>query len=147
MFKDVNIFYYFLCVCVIISIATVFLKHPAAEPVMGTSNSEKDEIAARFMRTLGYEVGVRIEIQTIIIPAVFDNTYKNYNALQKEGGFDLTKYRGKKVLRCTYSLPDYSTEVDGVRVNLLFSADTIIGGDIMTVDVDGFMLPLKNANR
>ena len=54
----------------------------------------------------------------------------------------MTEYLGKKVVRYTFAINNFDG-AEGVRVNVLMHKGSIIGGDIMTVAIDGFMLPLK----
>ena len=46
---------------------------------------------ADYAKTLGYSISADSEtVQNIVIPAVFGSVYENYNALQKQCGFDLS---------------------------------------------------------
>jgi hypothetical protein len=98
---------------------------------------------AKFINFLGWEVEKEpIEVVEVLIPKNFDQVYENYNYLQKLSGFDLDKYRGKKVTRYTYKVLNFPDKNEDVRINILRYNDTIIGGDIMTPAIDGFMYPL-----
>ena len=94
-----------------------------------------------FLKQFGWVVQEdTIEIIEIQIPEEFDQVYANYNAIQKEIGLDLTKYRGKRVKRYTYKVLNYPIEVQGeVRANLLVYKNRVIAGDIMTTYMQGFM--------
>lgn len=61
-----------------------------------------------------------------------------YFNLQKEYGFDLCKYDGMKVKRYTFLIKNYPSESD-VYANVLIYNGTVVGGDIMTRELDGFM--------
>jgi len=100
--------------------------------------------AAKYVEKLGWQIDRNpIETAEVNIPAQFDNVYKNYNAIQKEAGFDLEDYKGKTVTRYTFSIKNYYGE-QGVRADVLMYNNKVIGGDIMTVAIDGFMVPLKS---
>lgn len=96
-----------------------------------------------FISYYGWEIDKdAIEIQEIVIPEVFDDVYNNYNQIQLNQGFDLRKYAGQRVKRWTYivrNYPDTSPEDDYIRLNLLISDGVIIGGDVCSVKLNGFM--------
>ena len=81
------------------------------------------------------------ETAEITIPREFSEVYENYNALQKEAGFDLEAFKGKSAVRYTYSLEDFPAE-EYVVINLLVCDGKLIGGDVSSRRIDGFMLPL-----
>ncbi len=103
--------------------------------------AEEAEIGADILRSLGYEVTTPpAESLSVTLPAQDDPVFSEYNILQKEGGFDLTPYAGKKVRRVTFFI---LREGEPFRANLLFWEDTLIGGDISTVNLNGEMYPLS----
>ena len=79
-----------------------------------------------------------VEIVKVHIPADWDNVYINYNALQKEGGFDLEPWKGRTCTRYTYLIPEYNA-----RGNVLVYNGVVIGGDICSITLDGIMLPIE----
>ncbi len=80
----------------------------------------------------------------IIIPDPFDNVYENYNRLQLEAGLDLLPYCGKSGTRYTYQVTNYPIDVhDTVYANVIVIDNTCVGGDIMTLPLDGFMHSLS----
>lgn len=49
-----------------------------------------------FMAAYGWEVQEEpLEIREVLIPGQFDEAYEKYNYIQKQQGFDLSRYRGK----------------------------------------------------
>ncbi len=96
-----------------------------------------------FISQFGWEVSQEpLEVREIIIPEDFDDVYEKYNALQLSQGLDLSKYAGKRVKRWTYVITDYPDmpENDGtVRINMLVYKNTVIGGDVCSIKLDGFM--------
>ncbi|OQB15623.1 MAG: hypothetical protein BWY15_00336 [Firmicutes bacterium ADurb.Bin193] len=122
----------------IFSLIVVSLVFVAATAPIGSA-----EKAAAFVQSLGWIIDEKpIESAFVDIPKVFDSVYENYNALQKEAGFDLSEYRGKRVMRYTFAVKNFDGE-ENVRANVLTYRGKIIGGDLMTVAIDGFMIPLK----
>ncbi len=132
-----------LSLCLVLAIAFVGSLQ-ATKTSTGTSltaTNEQERLA--FISHYGWEVDKdEVEIQEIVIPDVFDDVYNNYNEIQLEQGFDLTKYAGQRVKRWTYVVRNYpgtSPEDDFIRLNLLISDGVIIGGDVCSVKLDGFM--------
>ena len=88
---------------------------------------------------MGYEPSGRpAEAVVVSIPLRWDGVYETYNAIQREGGFDLRPYRGRKVTRYTYPLAGLDA-----RGNVLVYRGVVIGGDICSNALDGFMIPLE----
>ncbi len=104
-----------------------------------SSFKNKDNI--EFLKSYGWEVSKKpIETEKITIPAVFDDVYKNYNLLQIEAGLNLLDYCGKSGTRYTYEVLNYPTKTDNqVRANVIVIENTPVAGDIMTVNLNGFM--------
>ncbi len=82
-----------------------------------------------------------IEVKEIIIPAEFDEVYENYNNIQKEQGFDLSQYCSQRVKKWTYKVSNYPNyeNSDCIRATLLVKDGNVIGGDVCSVELDGFM--------
>lgn len=82
-----------------------------------------------------------IEVSEVIIPETFDDTYTQYNELQKAQDFDLTVYAGKRVKRWIYRVTNYPgfENRDCIQATLLVFDGQIIGGDICSTEIDGFM--------
>ncbi len=78
------------------------------------------------------------ETAEIEIPREWGAVYERYNALQKQGGFDLSPYKGRRCVRYTYEIPAIFA-----RGNVLVCDGEIIGGDICSITIDGIMLPLE----
>ncbi len=77
--------------------------------------------------------------KNIVIPAEFDEVYKRYNTIQKQAGFDLSKYKGEKATVYTYELSGDNEK----EIHLIVNNGEIIGGDIASVRLNGEMKPLK----
>jgi hypothetical protein len=97
----------------------------------------------KFISDLGWIVDEEpVEVRQIAIPQEFDDVYSNYNEIQLSQGYDLTKYAGRSAKRWTYIIrnyPDVSSDEDYVRINLLVCDGKIIGGDVCSIKLDGFM--------
>ena len=89
---------------------------------------------------LGWQTGDKpVSHKTITIPDEFDDVYKSYNDLQKEQGFDLTAYRGKKAEVYTYKLYNYKGHKDTMQLTLIGCGGELIAGDVCCTELDGFM--------
>jgi hypothetical protein len=104
----------------------------------GLADTEEDRIA--FIKSYGWKVSDEPpEISEVTIPREFDAVYTRYNLIQKAQGLDLWDYSGCKVKRYTYKILNYPTGEEGVLINLLVYDGKIIGGDVMSPRIDGFM--------
>lgn len=99
-------------------------------------NEDRIEFLAQF----GWECAeTPMEEVTINIPAEFDKIMKTYNEIQKQQGLDLEKYKGKEVTRVTYEISNYPEAEGKVLANIILYKNRVIGGDICTTDVNGFI--------
>ena len=96
-----------------------------------------------FISQFGWEVcDEPLEVREVKIPEEFDETYEKYNAIQLSQGLDLSGYCGKRVKRWTYVINNYPDMPDNdgtVRINMLVYKNNVIGGDVCSVKLDGFM--------
>ncbi len=108
--------------------------------VLKASNAE-ERIA--FLSQFGWEVSEDpLEVAEVMIPSEFDDTYILYNEMQTEQGFNLEKYKGVRAKRWTYEIrnyPGYPAESGCIRANILVYEGNVIGGDVCSVELDGFM--------
>lgn len=109
-------------------------------------SAQSNEDILTFISSLGISVEKDpCEVSSVTIPLEFDDVYEQYNKLQKEAGFDLSPYKGKIATHKSYIVNNYKgyENSDCIRVNVLIYSGRIIGGDICSVELDGFMKPLK----
>ncbi len=108
-----------------------------------------DEDVENFISSLGIEVKTPpVKNAKVDLPRVFDAVYAKYNDIQKQQGFDLSKYCGKTLDRYTYEMTNYplaaETATEGtqnvkVYLTLFRYKDKIVGGDISSRDNGGFV--------
>ncbi len=104
--------------------------------------TDEDRIA--FLNQFGWEVNASpTEQAEVTVPDEFDKILKTYNEVQKQQGLDLTKYRGKTVTRYTYEITNYKGYSGKVYANILIYKNRVIGGDICSADVNGFIHGFK----
>ena len=97
-----------------------------------------------YIRSYGWDVGIApTAIKEIRIPANFDEAYEQYNALQREQGFDLRKYRACYAYKYTYDILNYA-EPSPVPIcaNLIVYEGRIIGADISSSEANGLVTVL-----
>lgn len=96
-----------------------------------------------FLSQFGWEVEEDpVEVSEVIIPAEFDGAYEKYNEIQKEHGLDLADYSGRRAKRWTYEVKNYPgyEDTDGlVQANIFVYDGRVIGGDICSLETDGFI--------
>ncbi len=104
--------------------------------------TNEDRIA--YLESYGWTVEPEaIAVEELLIPEEFDETYDQYLALQAGQGFDLTKYAGKRVKRYTYVITNYPTGEQGVQAGLLLYKDTVVGGEVLSPQLGGFIHSLE----
>lgn len=109
--------------------------------VLRAANEEERQF---FISQFGWQTtGEPVEVTEVFIPEEFDEVYTRYNETQKkDNGLDLSKYKGKRVKRWTYAVtnyPGYENSEDCVRINLLVYSGLVVGGDVCSTELDGFM--------
>lgn len=134
-------------------LAAIILSVPNKKEASATMVPEKvavkgiksNEDRVEFANALGYEVaGDPVRSQEVMIPSEFDEVYEDYNGLQKECGFDLEKYQGKRLMLYTYTVTNYPGEPEAM-MDLLVYKNKIVGGAVYSAALDGFMHGLQPA--
>lgn len=119
------------------------LSDNGSDRINGDTNADR----LSYIESFGWNAGIiHTEVCEVRIPAEFDDTYEQYNALQREQGFDLRKYRACTVKKYTYNITrsDSGAEPSAVPIlaNLLVLDGEIIGADISSAQADGFVTVL-----
>ena len=109
-----------------------------------TLRTEKARIA--YLAENGWEAeSPAISKESVLIPRSFSPVFETYNELQKEQGFDLSEYCGLEVDLYTYRLINSGIGDDVVAMLYLYNG-TVIGGDVHSTALDGFMCGVNQAN-
>lgn len=107
--------------------------------------TDENTLNKRFL--LRYNIEVKEKpylIEEIEIPALFDEYYKSYNALQIESGLNLSPHKGKRAVRYTYEMANFPDKNIGtVFVNVITVNSKPVAGDINSPSLSGFILPLS----
>lgn len=102
------------------------------------------ESAAAYLLSLGWEVdAASCQMQDTVLPEYFDATFSVYNQLQLEQGFDLEKFAGKAITVYTFQVTNYPNAGCDVTACLMTCKNRVIGGDIHSAELGGFMHALQ----
>ena len=128
-----------LCCCVIaLNFGQVWEASASALPSPKGVKSNQDRVD--YLSAYGWQVSDEpVATQELLIPEEMDDSYTEYLALQNSQGFDLQKYAGKRVKRYTYEVLNYPTGETGVQANLLICKNTVVGGEVLSPRLDGFL--------
>ena len=100
--------------------------------------TNEDRIA--FLSQFGWRVAqTPVEEVEVTVPEKFDKVFNGYNEIQKRQGLDLSKYKEKTVTRYTYEVTNYENENGKVYANVIVYRNKVIGGDVCSAKVGGFI--------
>ncbi len=116
----------------------------AASAAVSPKGIKTNEDRIAYLSSYGWMVSDQpVSVEELIIPEEFDDTYSQYLELQAAQGFDLTEYAGKRVKRYTYQVNNYPTGESGIQAGLLIYKNTVIGGDVLSAQLGGFIHGLE----
>lgn len=100
----------------------------------------------KFLKDAGWEVAnTPTESGQVRIPTETTEVFDRYNQLQRQQGYDLTKYAGKNVMRYVYKVENFPGATEPVYATLLVYKNEIIGGDITDTAPSGKVQGLKQS--
>ena len=107
--------------------------------IFAAAGTVTEDQASEFLQKYGWttEKGTA-RSEEVHIPTAFSEVYERYNAIQRKQGYDLTKYKGEKVLKYTFVITNYKN-YENVEAHILTYGGKIIGGDICSTELGGFM--------
>ena len=134
-----------LSLAVLISLVALIPSYDAEDDSAAVSDisytkiyENSDRLA--FIAQFGWQVeNEPLETVEVCVPETFDNVYLGYNEMQKEQGLNLAKYKGKTVTRYTYQVMNYPDYDGTVYLSMLVYKNKVVGGDICSADVNGFV--------
>lgn len=139
----------------VVALVAILIIFPGGEALPATSDGAQNinyekiktpQDRIDFLLQFGYSVEPAAEEEKkVTIPSEFDKTMSSYNELQKETGLDIYRYRGKEVDFYSYVVTNYPGYDGRVLANLLIYRGRVIGGDICSADVNGFIHGLRGA--
>jgi len=111
---------------------------PADIPSSKGIRTNADRVA--YLNGCGWQVTEEpLAVEEIRIPEEMDESYRRYLALQAAQGFDLERYAGRRIRRYTYEVTNYPTGESGVQANLMLYRTTVVGGEVLSPRMDGFV--------
>lgn len=99
---------------------------------------DKDDEQSAFLEQLGLSAEKITDSCEVTVPTDFNDTYEEYNELQKEIGLDLEKFKGKSVQKVTYELKNSKTKY----AVLLIYKGKVIGGHLTNGEYGSENMPL-----
>lgn len=128
-----------LVIFIIIITGLVFLVKFGVDFIEENVGSFSEEKAADYLAGYGWNVKKdKVNVEEITIPVAFSEVYERYNAIQLKQGFDLTRYKGEKAVKYTFVVTNYKG-FDNVEAHVLTKGGKVIGGDICSTELNGFM--------
>lgn len=127
--------------CLSIGGLAVFSPKETADVLKNTVDTvaKTTEQQVAFLKSFGYEAEAEpLLIEEVMIPSEFDDQYVRYNDYQKLSGFDLSKHKGDRAKKYTYRITNYPDQKE-VNANLLVYKGRVIGGDISSASLNGFV--------
>lgn len=130
-----------LCCCAIaLNFGQAVGREASASALPSPKGVRSNQDRVDYLSAYGWEVSQEpVATQELLIPEEMDDSYTEYLALQNGQGFDLQKYAGKRVKRYTYEIFNYPTGETGVQANLLICKNTVVGGEVLSPRLDGFL--------
>ena len=126
-------------ILIIIAVLSVFFITRCVSVSRGSVRAESPADIVIFLGTFGWAVEPEpVTVRNVQIPARFTEAYQRYNDLQKQQGFDLSRYRADIVESYTFRVLNHPV-VGDVFANVLVFRGRIIGGDICSFAINGFM--------
>ena len=111
---------------------------------LSAEKANSPEARVQFLADCGWAADPASEQEQVIhIPETFPAVYEDYNALQLQQGWDLHDYAGRDCVLFTYDITNWPDESQTVLANLYIYKGRIIGGDIHSTNLDGFMIGIK----
>ena len=100
-------------------------------------------LAGALGRRSGWEVEpTPILEQEITMPKDFPDVLTQYNELQRQQGFDLEEYAGKKLTLYTYRITNHP-DAEEADASLYVYRSELVGGDVHSTSFTGFMTALR----
>ena len=130
-----------LCCCAVaLNLGQGLSREVSASAAPSPQGVKTNEDRVEYLSAYGWQVSQEpIATQELLIPEEMDDSYDEYLALQSGQGFNLEKYAGKRVKRYTYEITNYPTGETGVQANLLICRNTVVGGEVLSPQLDGFL--------
>lgn len=142
-------------IALVILLTMIPVYEPNASSLMYSSansynytNVKTNDDRLGFLTQFGWTVDSEpLEERKVTIPSEFDRIFICYNDLQRQQGLDLAKYKNKDVMRYTYKINNYPDYDGTVYANIIVYRGKVIGGDVCSADVNGFVVTLDGKTK
>jgi hypothetical protein len=116
-------------------------------PALEAKNVKSNEDRLGFLTRCGWTVAEEpLTVEELMIPKEFDESYAAYLELQSAQGFDLSRFSGCRVKRYVYEILNYPSGETGVQVGILIYKNQVIGGEVLSARLDGFIHGLTDTD-
>lgn len=117
-----------VCVIVFLALTAAAIWWPRTEETVPTVAAATADDHLSFLRSIGCEAAAApMAIEEIQLPDEADAPFESYNALQRQAGFDLSDYQGKRVKVWSYMVTCGS---EPAVAHLYVYRDRLVGGDL-----------------
>lgn len=113
-----------------------------------SANVQTDKGRVKFIEKYGWRVEQTAYLcEKVQIPVTFDGALKEYAEMQKNSGFDLSKYRGAVTERYSYRVLNHARDQKYAYANVFVYQGKIIAADIVSPKTDGFIAPINDVEN
>lgn len=128
--------------CVAIALVGALRRGSGGQP-QDASGAGSSSGRLAYLQSFGWNVGAEpVETLDLMLPDALDESYAEYNDMQKKQGLDLSSACGKHVTRYTYSVANYPGIPDGVQADIYVCGGAVVAGDIISSGEGGFIAGL-----
>lgn len=128
-----------LAAATVMALFALMLQLPPADCDASTAEGR-----LRFLSGLGWEIDAASEERrSVLIPDCGEGVMAEYNALQRRQGYDLSPWTGREVTQYCYTVTNYPGYGQTVYAVLYVSGRRVIGGDVHSAALNGFMHGLR----
>ena len=129
--------------CLLLVLLLLLGRGVGSGPIFAGGKVSTTEERIAFLAGCGWTADPDSEqAQVIHIPEAFPPVFEDYNDLQLQQGCDLHDYAGRDCDLYTYTVTNWPDESQTVLANLYVFRGRVIGGDIHSTNLDGFMIAL-----
>lgn len=105
----------------------------------GSTYIETTDDRISYLASLGWKCDPASEDhREITLPEAFGGVMQDYNDIQIRNGFDMSRYAGKVCQQYIYKLTEHPGSLTVYAVLYIYDGH-VIGGDIHTAAIDGYM--------
>lgn len=103
-------------------------------------NVSSPEGRVKYLACYGWDTDPDSEqSRTVLIPKELEGALAEYGAMQSAQGYDFVSYAGLECTQYTYTVTNYAGAGRAVYATLYVKGARVIGGDIHSAAIDGFM--------